>query len=436
MPNVVVVAGLAFPPSANANVHRVLGWARHLPQFGWHVTVLSLPLAYRPPSEQDATLLENIPPETDVRRIPPLIFTRLPRSKDPFGFGVSGAGSGSRSSLSLWAMIATIKRNVIFPDTRILWVPVAVREICSIGRQRSVDVVLTTSRENSSHIAGWLASRLCRVPWVADFQDPWESPWIKLANRIQARASRWSGRRILQAADAVTAMSWNTRELLAQLCPKVGSKIHVITNGFEPGKHPGSIAIAKRDAPFTIVHTGKLYGNRRVAPLLEAIDQACEQNSRLASELEVRLIGDVDQASAADIAPYRGRQWLRLISSVPHAEARRHQAEATVLLLVPGEESQSLPSKIFEYLSTGRPILALCSSDTDTARLLQEVGTGTVVASDDVPGLTRLIREWTAHPERLRDVAPGSSGGLTAFTWDSVVGQMASVLDRVVSTSG
>jgi glycosyltransferase involved in cell wall biosynthesis len=95
---------------------------------------------------------------------------------------------------------------------------------------------------------------------------------------------------------------------------------------------------------------------------------------------------------------------LELLPSVPRAQALALQRDSeALLLLIPEAEGRGrgvLSGKVFEYLAAERPILAAVPPEGAAARLLDEVGAATIVAPDDVAGLTaalaELERRWRA----------------------------------------
>ena len=62
----VLVVSHFFPPHGGGGVHRVLAWTRHLPAFGWDVTVLAAGRAGY--WIHDDSLLARVPSETEVLR--------------------------------------------------------------------------------------------------------------------------------------------------------------------------------------------------------------------------------------------------------------------------------------------------------------------------------------------------------------------------------
>jgi glycosyltransferase involved in cell wall biosynthesis len=72
-----------------------------------------------------------------------------------------------------------------------------------------------------------------------------------------------------------------------------------------------------------------------------------------------------------------------------------------LLLLIPhaaGRGDTVLSGKVFEYIASGRPILAAVPPDGVAANLLRSVGAGEVADSDDVQGISealeRLVDRW------------------------------------------
>ena len=86
--------------------------------------------------------------------------------------------------------------------------------------------------------------------------------------------------------------------------------------------------------------------------------------------------------------------WLRdhvhFPGYVSHAEVFDYyaQADALVLILTTTKNAKgNIPGKLFEYLSTGIPILALGDPEGDTAKILKGSKGGKVVAAENRQGI-------------------------------------------------
>ena len=99
-------------------------------------------------------------------------------------------------------------------------------------------------------------------------------------------------------------------------------------------------------------------------------------------------------------------------------ESLRIQRGADALLLVTGHNRSEATGKLFEYLASGRPILALAEGN-EAARIVRETGTGVAVGGADPAGLRAALAaladgalERAYAPTRPRALPlPGSRRG-------------------------
>lgn len=179
-----------FPPLGGPGSIRALSFARHLPSFGWDITVLT--------------------PRSGVYGVDPTLFSediqgvRVVRtaSYEPAtmlrGLGFSkGAPSASGGNyvdeVPLGRLGSTIRnmarRWLYFPDSAIAWVYPALREARRLHREEPFGLVLSSSPPISGHLAARKFSRATRVPWVADWRDLWVSD-MRSGMALSGRARR------------------------------------------------------------------------------------------------------------------------------------------------------------------------------------------------------------------------------------------------------
>jgi glycosyltransferase involved in cell wall biosynthesis len=181
----------------------------------------------------------------------------------------------------------------------------------------------------------------------------------------------------------------------------------LIPNGWDPelapeAEHPGGTT------PFdpervSLLYTGRFgsYG-RDPGPLVEGLARLARDDPGAAARLELVIAGPLTDAEAAlfarDVSPAR----IVLAGSVPRDRALALQRAADALLLVAQPaRSQLLNIKLFEYLASGRPILALAAG-TDAGRVVEEIG-GEVVRADNpaaiAGALARLVDDGLTEPD-------------------------------------
>ena len=73
--------------------------------------------------------------------------------------------------------------------------------------------------------------------------------------------------------------------------------------------------------------------------------------------------------------------------------------DVALISFVPGMAGISVPSRLYNVLAAGKPILAVADADSELARVVREEQIGWVIEPDDPAGLARAIRDAKDHPE-------------------------------------
>ena len=214
------------------------------------------------------------------------------------------------------------------------------------------------------------------LPWIADFRDPlWGNPYrtSQRAALIDPAVERLT----IEHAEAVIANTEAAGAVLKARYPALADKVHVIWNGFDPDE-----AVQPVERPMqarrVLVHTGTLYGNRTLLPVMLSLHRLIGSGRLDPATVQLRQVGRVDPACHDPAEPASvalGRLGcIQIIGqNLPRAEARQEMQCAEWLLVLdmnlqnPGLQ---VPAKIFEYVRTGRPILAFTVPQSSTEQLL------------------------------------------------------------------
>jgi glycosyltransferase involved in cell wall biosynthesis len=101
------------------------------------------------------------------------------------------------------------------------------------------------------------------------------------------------------------------------------------------------------------------------------------------------------------------------------------KADALVLILTDTKNAKgNIPGKVFEYLATGLPILALGDPAGDTAKILSEAGSGKVIFHSAHPKIQIALRKLTDRSESI-----DSNSSIDRFTRKNLTIQLAQILD-------
>ncbi|HEY5388185.1 MAG TPA: glycosyltransferase [Thermoleophilia bacterium] len=388
MKRLLVVAN-PFPPMTSAGTSRVLRLLRHLPAQGWEATVLTT-------EAQGAT---PVPDFVRVVRTPVPVPRQLLR--------------GGRRS-------ARINDWLFVPDPYAPWVPTAVVGGRRLMARERFDAIFSSQPRPSVHLVAAALARAGRLPWLADYRDPWcANAFHTYATRLHAAADLRLEAHALRAAAALSAVNRPILDELLQRHPWLEGRAHVLPNGYDSTE---TATAAELGPGFWFVYTGRLY--QREQPL-EAFLTAL---AALPKDVKALFVGD-----AARVQPLAAKlgvaDRVRVERIVPHAVALGYQQAADALLLMTGRRAESMSSKVFEYLDSGRPVFAITAPHSAATKLLAEVGGGVTVEHDAemIGPLARFVAAVRSADGPVADAA-----ALSRYDMASVTAELAAVLDRLL----
>jgi hypothetical protein len=170
-------------------------------------------------------------------------------------------------------------------------------------------------------------------------------------------------RAVLANAALVLVTSNEWKELLLTRVPRLQSKTHVLTNAYGSRGNLKPEPIAEvHDLP-RLVYTGKLglsHANRDLGALVSLL--MCEASLSL-KPFEIKFIGQLQEREieqlehlAKEIKEYGWK--VTMTGNVSETQSKLECATAAGLLLLSVSHA-ALPSKLFDYMATGLPILAM-----------------------------------------------------------------------------
>jgi hypothetical protein len=216
----------------------------------------------------------------------------------------------------------------------------------------------------------------------------------------------------------------------AKVFPEQAHKMVTIINGFDPERFTPSAAPGPIAKPLTILHAGELYVGRDPRPFLDVL-----QTER--PPLSVEFLGR-KTAGAFDLPTEIAARGLgdcvAQVDQVPYHEALHRMMRAGILLLIhtPGRVL-GVPAKLYEYLGTGRPILALAEPAGDIAWVLRESKVlHRIAAPTDVPAIKQALLELTRAVQAGESVVPNPDA-LAQFTRENMARRFAACLEECVA---
>jgi len=249
-------------------------------------------------------------------------------------------------------------------------------------------------------ITGWLARRLRGAKTVLNVQDihpdlSIESGLLRHPLAIKAALAFEKGIYDLNPAIVVISDGFKANLVGKGVSP---AKVEVIPNWVDTDllrPHPKDNPVSRRHGladKFVVMYSGIISISS-----FETLVRVLEAAKLLADDPGIRLVivgegfkgGDLKAAAEA-----LGLGNVTLLPFQPYADLPFMLAAADGLL-VPLDRSKSrlsVPSKLYHYMSAGRPILGLTTEDSEVHRLIREVGCGICAPPDDPAAIAEAVR--------------------------------------------
>lgn len=429
-----------FPPLGGGGCQRTLKLVRYLVPNGWDSTVVTTRDADY--WIVDPTLVEEVPSSTEVIRVGGLTSLRMLRLLSRGGVSIERP-QGERNP-GLFRKLRRLQSWLMIPDGYLPWARAAGNAAAKRINAGGVDALWTTSSPESAHLAGLSLKRRFGMPWVADFRDPWvgrvtyapPTAWHDARHRALERA-------VVESADRVTvvseAMAAHYRATYPDLPPE---HFVVLPNGFDSDdwRRAERLAAPHADAGdrgrFILLHAGQLAHRPTARTVVEAAKRVLASDPRAATELRLRFLGGNEEFTASEPLAPEIRDLVEIRPSQPHLEALAAMKRAQALVLLGhGGDADSLlyTGKIYEYLTSGRPVLGIVDRGP-AADLIRASGAGTVCAANDPECAAAAIGRWLSEWRAVGSLS-GPKPSPDAASWErkATAGTTARLLDGLLS---
>lgn len=381
----VLIITYYWPPAGGSGVQRWLKFAKYLQDFDIELIVYTVD---NPNYDVVDTSLENeIPDSITVLKQPIFEPNNFIKKKKVATANVSSNPSFIQKSLQY------IRGNYFIPDARKFWVKPSVKYLTSYLKSNPVDVVITTGPPHSMHLIGMRLKQKLGVKWLADFRDPMSNLFynkdLLLTTKSKIKLNQLE-KEILSKADVVVTVSNH----LQKEFQKYRTKVEVITNGYD-----NEVLIEQTyslDKKFTLSHIGLLPTQSNPIVLWQVLKEILSENEEFAQDLQLNFIGNSSKQIIDSLKDFDLLNHASIIDYVAHSEAIRLQKKSQVLLLlipqVKGSEG-IITGKVFEYITSNRPILALVPKGSDLIEIIEGTNTGSVLEFNDKIKLKTTILE-------------------------------------------
>ena len=346
MSNNILLIAFDYLPAQNPGVERTHKFARYLKEFGWQPIVLTVNA-----STYDLEQKDFIDDEHVYRTFCIDVSKHLAYKGKYFSW---------------------LKQ----PDRYVGWALTAIPKGLKLIKQYKPKVIWSTFPVLTSHCIAFSLSKLTGIPWLADYRDPLQSYYDKSVYKKE-KLTRWLDKLVIQHCSKVVTVTEGALQLYRQIHPdQAEDKFICIGNGFDQSNFTDLVGDDEITSnTFELYHGGSLYKTGRdPSIILYAIAHLVNAGSITQGDLKLTLEGMNNQNSYQPLVDQLAiNDFVFFSSQVSSSKALVNMRRANLLIVVQGEVfNNQIPSKVYEYLATDLPIIALTPEKSETALLLKE----------------------------------------------------------------
>ncbi|XMO86110.1 glycosyltransferase family 4 protein [Algibacter sp. AS12] len=381
-----------WPPAGGPGVQRWLKFVKYLPEFDID------PIVFIPENPNYPIVDESLELEVSDR----VTIIKHP-IKEPYKWAglfskkssktiSKGIISNEKQQSFVEKAMLFVRGNFFIPDARVGWVKPSVAFLENYIKNENIESIITTGPPHSVHLIGLELKQRLGVKWLADFRDPWTTiGYHKQLKLMASSAAKHKAleKQVLNTSGQIIVTSFTTKKEFEAITSK---PIEVITNGYDDEAHVDFTT----DYKFTLSHIGSLLSKRNPEIFWKVLSDLVIENSSLAKDLQLNFVGFVSDEVLGSIEKYDLSNYVNNIGYVSHKEAIKFQKQSQILLLIEIDSEDTkciVPGKLFEYMVSNRPIVAIGPKDSDVQKIIKETNTGHYFNYNDYDSLKRIILE-------------------------------------------
>jgi len=393
----ILLINYDYPPTL-AGVRRLTKMAQYLPEHDFEPLVLSATPgssavldyeALKDVEAQNYRVWRTSSPDLDhAAAVTGNIIKPLRNIRSRFDLAVPRDEQSIRTSKSnslIKGRIASFARRALaIPDDRFPWLTTAIPMANHLVRSQAIRYVLTSSYPNCTHLIGLYLKRRYNIHWHADFRDGWtQNPYF--ANYLTSAhktLNHWLEREVARHADSITGVSEPIVHHLAELSNR--NNAYLLPNGFDPHDLE-NIPLIEFDK-FTLAYTGTMFMQRSPDSFFAAVRGLLDSYPGLQDNFQIIFRSNIKPEHIRMIRELNLDSIVQNWGMGTWKESLSLQKSADALLVLEGESPNShimLTQKIFEYIATEKPVLAVAPPGA-LADLVVRSGIGLVIYPENV----------------------------------------------------
>ena len=163
--------------------------------------------------------------------------------------------------------------------------------------------------------------------------------------------------------------------------------------------------------------------------LWNVINDIIQENDDFSLDLQLNFVGLISDNVLESIEKYNLSNYVNNVGYVSHKEAINYQKKSQLLLLIEIDSEDTkciIPGKLFEYMASKRPIIAIGPEVSDIEKIINQTRSGTYFRYDEATPLrAQLAQHFEAYKTKRLFV---DSIGLDMYSRKTLTQQLAQKL--------
>ena len=376
--NKVLFITYYWPPSGKASLHWPLKMIKYLPKYGWEPSVLTVneDTFY----QKDETLMNDIDPGLKVIKTGTLepfnIYRKLLGKKKDEPLVASESMSLVQKSfkhrLSLW-----IRMNLFIPDARAGWYFPGLKKGRRFLLGNKADVIISVGPPHTAHLLGRRLSSIFDIPHLPVFIDPWvDIVYYKNFKRSKPTLyiDQYLEANVIKKAKEIIFVTQSMKEDYINKYPKIKDKSHVLYWGYNEedfGAIENNFTITNDEE--VIAHAGNIFDYQNPIEFWKYIKGEINKGRKI----KIKFLGTVSPAIKETLKKIDLKENVEYAGFLPYNEMLKELMKTSYLMVI-ATEKRHVPGKLFEYLRTGKPILAFGNENEEIQNILKEANAGMI----------------------------------------------------------
>ncbi|VVB66521.1 D-inositol-3-phosphate glycosyltransferase [Candidatus Gugararchaeum adminiculabundum] len=298
----------------------------------------------------------------------------------------------------------------VMPCRHLGWFPFAFIRGKIFLLRNKVDWIYAAYPSPTSLMLGYWLSLIFRKPLVLDMHD---SYYGVVKEFVPTRFHRWIAKciegRVARRAQKIGVATQKIADEMIETHKLPREKFFLLPQSIET-QLVDAVKIGARSNKFTITYTGALSEVQNIPPLVKAVTKLVEEGKLRENEIQVKIAGPENKVKLEEIKALDKFGLVEYLGLVGYEESIELMKASDVLFLSLAFEEKlkyAHPSKIFEYIACGKPLLAFVP-EGEASKFVRENRCGLAVTVNDANELAKAIMQLKSDAKLRQDLSNNS----------------------------